>query len=122
MVLPAPVSSAKLGSHWTDLHAWGVGLVCYRTHSFSPVIPACLVAGNGITYVSAEEIVMNESDTPHADRAAEHAEQIHRLEQMLDEGVADLRAGRTVSRAEMRRAIDAMFAERAAKQSRPKRA
>ena len=65
---------------------------------------------------------MDELDTPRTERSAEHEQQIHRLEQLLNEGVEDLKAGRTVSRDEMRREIDAMFAERAAKHSRPKRA
>ena len=65
---------------------------------------------------------MDEFDPPYPERSAEQEQQIHRLEQMLNEGVADLKAGRTISRAEMRREIDAMFAEHAAKHSLPKRA
>jgi hypothetical protein len=85
-------------------------------------VTACLVACTAITYVPVEEIVVNKLDTPHPERSVEQAEQIHRLEQMLDEGLEDLSAGRTVSRDEMRREIDAMFAEHAAKHSLPKRA
>jgi predicted transcriptional regulator len=65
---------------------------------------------------------MNDFDIPPSGRSLEHEEQIRRLEQMLEEGLDDLKAGRVVSRDEMRREIDALFAERAAKHSLPKRA
>ena len=80
------------------------------------------MASNGITYVSVEENVMNEFDPPPSERSPEHGEQICRLERMLDEGLDDLTAGRTISRDEMRQTIDAMFAAHAAKHSLPKRA
>ena len=65
---------------------------------------------------------MNDVDIPPSKRSHEHGEQIRRLEQMLNEGLDDLKAGRTLSRDEMRQEIDAIFAEHAAKHSLPKRA
>jgi hypothetical protein len=64
---------------------------------------------------------MHEVDGP-AEHSAEYREELHRLEQMLNEGLDDLKAGRTVSRDEMRREIEAMFSEHAARCSVPKRA
>lgn len=51
---------------------------------------------------------MNKLDTRHPERSAEQEEQIHRLEQMLDEGLEALSGGRTISRDEMRRKIGAI--------------
>lgn len=61
---------------------------------------------------------MNDIDMP----PLKQEDQILRLEQMLHEGLDDLKAGRVVSRDAMRREIDALFAEHAAKHSLPKRA
>jgi hypothetical protein len=80
------------------------------------------VTSTGITYVPQQENAMNEFVSPPAKRSQEHGEQIHRLEQMLNEGLDDLRAGRTVSRDQMRQEIDSIFADHAAKHSLPKRA
>ena len=65
---------------------------------------------------------MNDLDMPPSEHSPEQGEQIRRLEQMLEAGLDDLKAGRVVSRDEMRREIDALFAEHAAKHSLPKRA
>ena len=65
---------------------------------------------------------MNAFDPPPSERSPEHGEPICSLERMLDEGLDDLTAGRTISRDEMRQKIDAMFAAHAAKHSLPKRA
>jgi hypothetical protein len=64
---------------------------------------------------------MNGFETPFTEQSAEDRGALDRLEQMLNEGLDDLKAGRMVSRDEMRREIEAMFAEHAAKHSLPKR-
>jgi len=65
---------------------------------------------------------MHEVDSPPAERSGEYREELDRLEHMLNDGSDDLKAGRTASRDEMRREIEAMFTEHTAKRSAPKRA
>jgi hypothetical protein len=52
---------------------------------------------------------------PLAELDAESQAQIRRLEHLLDEGLDDLDAGRTVTRDALRREIEALFAAHEAK-------
>jgi len=62
---------------------------------------------------------MNDFEKPITDRRRESLEQAKQLERMLDDGLDDIEAGRTVPRDEIRREIEAMFsAHQASKTSR----
>jgi hypothetical protein len=52
------------------------------------------------------------ASTPAPEPNGSADEQIRRLEKLLDEGLDDIDAGRTVSRDEMRREIEALLAGR----------
>ena len=80
------------------------------------------MTSRAIAYLPNEESAMNGFENPSAEQSAKDREALDRLEQMLNEGLDDLKVGRTVSRDEMSREIEAMFAEHAAEHSLPKRA
>jgi hypothetical protein len=61
---------------------------------------------------------MDESKAPPPEQ--EREAEIKHLEQLLNEGLDDLEAGRTVCRDEMRRDIQAIFSAHEAKQNSPK--
>ena len=49
---------------------------------------------------------------------AEYRRQVKEVTEMLNEGIADLKAGRVHTREEVRRAVDEAFAKRDAEQKR----
>jgi hypothetical protein len=63
---------------------------------------------------------MDDSKTPAPGGDREHADEISRLEQMLNEGLDDLEAGRVISKDDMRRKIEGIFSAHQAKQTTPK--
>jgi hypothetical protein len=64
---------------------------------------------------------MDDSKGPLPQRDPEREAETKHLEELLNEGLDDLASGRTVSRDEMRREIEAIFSAHKAKQTGPKR-